>query len=301
LYGDGGQVVKLTTAPTFLRQSADSPIGEFALRLLVEFPGGETHVIGTATVVTGHLVLTARHNLEDVVRRFGATERSAANLEVTDYALRLIQILPGPRTAIWNVCTAWTSPDSDLALLHLALHGQTAPVRPIEWRGPYLRALPPPVGSVVAAFGYHSSKVSTTPYPNGTYHLDLKDEGTTATGVIEEILPSGQPSGRFNFPCYRVAARFDAGMSGGPVFDEQGLLCGIISGTYGSPDGLPLSYVATLWPMLRIVISGGRPDPYPKNATYPVIDLALNGLVHVIGLEDVDPAQFPGRRLPVRR
>ena len=36
------------------------------------------------------------------------------------------------------------------------------------------------------------------------------------------------------FPCYHVGARFDAGMSGGPVFDEYGSLCGLVCASLGS-------------------------------------------------------------------
>lgn len=289
---------RLTTDPTFVRQAPDSPIGEVAVKLVVQFPSGETHVIGTATIITGFLAVTARHNLIDVVERFGAQQDTNA-LEVTDYALRLIQVLSGPRYAIWEVRSAWTSGETDLALLHLALQGQSAPVWAIESRSLMTRALPPAVGEVVAAFGYHSSVTKTTRNPDGSYHLDLNDEGATTTGVVEEILPNGQPSGRFNFPCYRVAARFDAGMSGGPVFDEPGRLCGIISGTYGMPEGRPLSYVTTLWPMLRMRISADR-SGFPKNTTYPVIDLASAGLLHVADLAELDPGQLPGRRPPRR-
>jgi hypothetical protein len=292
--------MKLTTSPTFKRQSDDTPVSEFALRLVVQYPDGETHPIGTGTVVLGHLVLTAKHNLDDIVERFGARQTNEG-LEVGEYAVRLIQIMPGPRYVIWNVFSAWMSAESDLALLHLGLSGQSAPEQPIVWRQPPIRALPPRAGSVVAAFGYHSSLTKTTRNEDGSYHLDLRDEPATATGVIEEILPQGQPAGRFTFPCYRVAARFDAGMSGGPVFDEMGCLCGIISGTYGVTDDKPLSYVAMLWPMLRMLISENRPHPHAQNVSYPVIDLALMGLLFVVDLSDLDPAQFPGRQLPARK
>ncbi|MCH8208036.1 MAG: hypothetical protein IIA62_03115 [Nitrospinae bacterium] len=130
--------------------------------------------------------------------------------------------------------------------------------------------------------------------------MDINDEPTSSTGEIEEVLPNGNPSGRFNFPCFRVNARFDAGMSGGPVLDRDGLVCGIISGTYGNVDGNDISYVATLWPMLRTVIPANRGGNYPSNVKYPAIDLALDNLMYVEGLSELDPELFPGKTLPNR-
>jgi hypothetical protein len=268
--------------------------------MLVEYAGGETYVIGTATIVAGYLAITARHNFDAIVQRFGAKQTGPLQMEIADYAVRLYQITPGPNYVIWNVVTAWPSPDTDIAFLHLALHGRSDPDAPIIWRTPFLSMFPPPVGAGISAFGYHSSRVTTKPNPGGGYHLQLDDEPTATTGAVEEILPNGQPSGRFTFPCYRVCARFDPGMSGGPVFDESGVLCGLISGTLteGTVDETPISYVATLWPMFRTLISANRGDKYPRDIQYPAIDLALDGLIHAIGLERLDPLQFPGRRLP---
>ena len=63
---------------------------------------------------------------------------------------------------------------------------------------------------------------------------------------------------------------------------------------------MPLSYVATLWPMLTTVISIDRGEAYPRGVEYPMIDLALDKLINVVGLEQLDPTLFPGRTLPSR-
>ena len=282
--------------PTFVRQPLDTPMKEVALRVLVELPDGETHVIGTATIVSGFLAVTARHVIDGIIERFGAAN-GERGFEISHYAVRLYQTLPGPRYLVWNVAAAWPSAESDLALLHLSFHKLSHPGRPIEWRCPMIVSLAPPLGTVVAAFGYHSSTVTTARNPDDGYHLDLRDVPQASTGEVEEILPRGQPAGRFTFPCYRVAARFDAGMSGGPVYDVRGRLCGIISGTYGITDERPISYVAMLWPMLRLKISANRAGPYPKDVTYPLIDLAIDGLMRVVDMDSLDAAQFAGRQL----
>lgn len=287
-------------SPTFVRQPADTPISEVAMRVVVEFEGKEAHVIGTATIVAGYLAVTAGHVLDDIVERFGKGKPEADQFVVSDYAIRLIQITPGPHYVLWSVHTAWRCRYSDLALLHLGLHRTSSPEIPVAWRTPRMRLLPPPVGSPLAGFGYHSSRVEITPKPDGNYHIDLQDDPTATTGRVEEILDRGQPSGKFRFPCFRVNARFDGGMSGGPVYDEHGALCGIISGTMfqGTHEEEPISYVATLWPMLKTVISADRGDRFPRGVQYPMIDLALDGQIHTVGLSELDPREFPDKTLP---
>lgn len=243
--------------PTFVLQPADTSVSEIALRVLVEFEGGETHVIGTAVLVAGYLAITAGHVLDDILTRFGEGHLEDGTHKISNYAVRLYQILPGPEYVVWNVFTCWKCPDSDLAVLHLGLFGRSDPNTSIVWRNPAMHFTGPAVGTAIVAFGYCGSQVKITPKSGGGYHLDLDDEPIASTGVVEEILIAGQPSGNFTFPCYRVAARFDGGMSGGPVFDNTGVLQGIVSGTLSAGDdtNAPISYVCMLWPLLRLLIS----------------------------------------------
>jgi hypothetical protein len=283
--------------PSFVRQPADTNISEIALRLLVEFPGGETHIVGTALLIGPRLAVTARHNLDDIIERFGAKTVSEKTAVVQEYAVRLYQILPGPQYNIWNVSSAWPC-ETDIAILELTPHGRTHPQVPVAWVTPMLTFAPLAVGQTVAGFGYHSSTVDTPPQPGGEHHIDLNDAPTVTTGQVEEILPTGNPGGRFTFPCFRVGARFDGGMSGGPVFAPDGFVCGLISGTLGNVDGEPISYVASLWPMLLMMISAKGPGNRPPHTPYAMIDLVLLGTIKAVGLEYLDPSLFLGRILP---
>ncbi len=103
-----------------------------------------------------------------------------------------------------------------------------------------------------------------------------------------------------NFPCFEVQAKFARGMSGGVVIDEDGRLCGLVcAGTeFADASAAPLSYAATLWPFLATTISADRGDNYPRGVEYPAIDLALDKIISVTLLEDLDAGHFPGRTLP---
>ena len=190
------------------------------------------------------LVITASHVLDYVVRQFGAQRKTENNAEISDYALRLYQVLPGPVYRIWNVYNAWTCP-TDIAILHVGLWRTSLSEETIPWKVPRLRALPPPIGQKVIAFGYRESKVLVTADAEGTHHIEVNDKPTITIGEIKQIYTSGRDSVLLPFPCYEVEARFDAGMSGSMVIDENGALCGLVCASLSSsdPDMRPVSYV----------------------------------------------------------
>ena len=84
-----GMIHNLPQTPAFRDERPDSPISEIALRVLVEFEGGKTHVIGTATLIGAYLAITAKHVLEHALREFGVLKKATASQEVRDYAIRL--------------------------------------------------------------------------------------------------------------------------------------------------------------------------------------------------------------------
>jgi hypothetical protein len=279
---------------TFVEQPSDTPVSEIALRVLVEYEDGESYVIGTATLIAPFLALTAKHVLDEITTKYGAEDAKDGAKEITGYSVRLYQCLPGPHYVVYQVFSAWSCSDTDISVLHLGFFGGSNPTSPLNWRTPPLVFGAPPVGSTLAAFGYHSSIVKTQPAEGGNYHMELDDKPTTSTGIVEQILPQGQPSGNFTFPCYMMAARFDGGMSGGPVFNEEGALCGIISGSLspGDEQDEPISYVCVLWPILRLLISVNRGPKYPRDVKYPIAHLVRDRQIHTraISFNGIDPA-----------
>jgi Trypsin-like peptidase domain len=291
-------VHNLPDTHAFIDARADDPISEFALRVVVERPNWNLVVVGTATLIAAHLAVTARHVLEYALQTFGFKAQSATEAEIDSFEIKLYQVLPGPIYRLWRVHTAWPT-STDIAILHLGLDRATVPDETIDWRSPRLRVMPPPVGQRVVAFGYHSGKIEVTESPDGTHHIVLNDRPTTSIGTIRQIYPTGRDRVMLPFPCYEIEARFDPGMSGGMVVDETGALCGLICASLqqSDVDAPPISYVASLWPMLKTAISVNRGDRYPRDVSYPMIDLAVDGLLAVSDLSALDPQEFPGKRL----
>ena len=290
------------TIPAFRDAPATDPVQEIALRVVVELPNWEMHVIGSAVFIAGNLAITARHVLEAAVRGFGRP-REEGGAVIAEHALRLYQVVPEPLLyRVWNVSRAWACA-TDIALLHVQLDRTSGAEQNVQWRVPALRMFPPPTGQIVFAFGYREGRIEVTEGTDGTHHIDVNDRGTTSVGTIGTIFPERRDASMLTFPCFEVNARFAPGMSGGLVLDDRGALCGLVCAgmQFEDPDHCPLSYAATLWPMLTTQISIDRGDAHPRGVEYPVIDLALDGLIHAIGLEELDPVLFPGRTLPTRR
>jgi len=284
---------KLQLTPAFRDASISDPIQEIALRVVVELPGWNFHVLGTATLIAGYLAITAKHVLEAAFR-FGVTNTSSE--QVDGFALKLYQVLPhesGPIYRIWNVLEAWMC-ESDIAILHLSLDQASDLEKGVLWRAPRLRVMPPPSGENVIAFGYRESKIAVSVGDDGTHHIQLNDVGSISIGKVGQIFTERRDASLLKFPCFEVHARFAHGMSGGLVIDENGCVCGLVCAGMDFPDpsAPPLSYAVTLWPMLKTIISANRGDGYARGVEYATFELALAKIINVVRVEELDPTLF---------
>jgi len=273
---------RLSTFPLdkpFERQEPTTSLSEMALRLVVNFYTEDAYVIGTATVICGNLLVTAKHVLLAAVDQFDVENPC----RMIDKPIAAVQVLPGPEYNVWDVVEGILDPVSDIALLRLGTNpGRSNPNNLHVWRQPRVNPFAPDVGDRVAAFGYRKSLVRVTRNADGGSHTELNDEPMISVGVVGQIHEM-QRDRLLPFPCYQVSARFDAGMSGGPVYDETGCMCGLVcSGFEGAHlDGEPVSYVTTLWPLFRLIVNGDRGDDYPRGVHYPAIELARGGQITV--------------------
>lgn len=274
---------RLSTFPLhkpFEKQATTTSMSEVGHRLVVNAFSDNAQVIGTATIIAGHLLLTARHVLDAIV---SSTPCVPGHNQINN-TLHAFQLLPGPEYLVWDVIEAWPCPVSDIALLHLGSNPyRSHPEKAFQWRQPRLNAFAPEIGETVAAFGYRKMTVGVSINSRGGRHIELNDEPMISVGKVKDIYELRRDNVFLPFPCYQVSARFDGGMSGGPVYDETGLLCGLVcSNVHGShKHGEPISYVTSLWPMFRQIISADRGDNYPRGVDYQVIELARGNQISV--------------------
>ena len=281
---------RLSTFPVdkpFEKLEPATPIAEVVLRLVVDLYSDTPLVVGSATVLCGHLLVTARHVLFSVpgLDVSPSVESTSRATDITvDRGLAAVQVLPGPEYVIWDVISAIAHPGSDLALLQTSSNPRRSdPDNPHRWSAPRVNPFAPQVNERVAAFGYRRGRARASRDAAGELDIVVEGEFMSSVGIVREIHEWRRDQGMLQFPCYQVGARFDAGMSGGPVFDEYGSLCGLVcSGFDGSHKaGEPISFVTTLWPLFALIIGGDRGDDYPRGVQYPAIELARDGQIYV--------------------
>jgi len=140
----------LPPTPAFRDSPATDAAQEIALRVIAEFPGWQFYQLGTSVLIGGHLAITAKHVLDDPIRRFGCTQ-TAKGLEVTGYSIRLLQVLPGPIYRMWNVSRAWIT-STDIAVLHIGLDRTSEDKPDVAWRSPLPLRMYADCGEKVLAF-----------------------------------------------------------------------------------------------------------------------------------------------------
>lgn len=267
--------------PTFKPVGPFSPIEKVAGCMAALGPNNKIVVSGTCVRIAPNLYLTARHVLTDFLDQF---KHEGQDVEFTVW---IIHVFDGPEYAIWEMESFWLSPHSDLAIFQTHPYNDTAGDQTIV-HSVGLELAPPPIGSRVSAFGHHKAEGRITVNEVGSNHYEINTGKAASVGEVREIHNLRRDSFRLNFPCYRVNARFDGGMSGGPVFNDQGHLCGVVCSSlppFGE-DEEHCSYVASLWPLMGLTVDFDITGAKTISSS-PLIELAREGLIHVYGLQKI--------------
>ena len=148
--------------------------------------------------------------------------------------------------------------------------------------------LPPPKGEKITAFGYASTLVVDEIGQKVKFELNP----SISTGIVTEVFPEKRDTCQLPFPSYEIQGHFIGGMSGGPVFNESGELCGLVcSGLSDASveysDESPVAWGVVLWPIVGIRINHSIPgviSPPP----YTLIELARAGLIDICGWQYVE-------------
>ena len=262
------------TKPQWVTLQGSTRVTEMALRLLARASDGRLDPAGSAVMLGDTMAVTARHVVQDYWDKLDGRPLTSG-LTSTFELVAVRGLRDCKRVVVYLVEGFTLSPTSDLAVLFLRPRG---PVPSCAL--PILDLIPPAVGATIVGVGFHSG---TARESDGT--IAVNHQAHTSSGRVIKVEDERRDNFSHTFPCFQVDARFDGGMSGGPVFDERGLVCGIICSNMPpfSPDEEHVSYVTTLWPLMALQAPRG-----PNGTHVPLRELAASGQIRAEGWRDVE-------------
>jgi Trypsin-like peptidase domain len=218
----------------------------------------ELEPVGTAFLIGPSLAFTATHTIDDVSE---------------DYAVIAQQIVDHGKTPLlWSVTAMYRSPAAvseddrplDIAVLALEAFGEAIETERHRRFFFELNVATPRIGQKVVAYGF--TKSATRRAADDPFLFETTHRFRHVEGVVSEVRWPHRDLGMMPWPCFAVEADFDPGMSGGPIFNSQSQVCGVVS----SGGILGLSWGSILWPALRISLDGIH-----------LLDLARRGVIRV--------------------
>lgn len=249
-----------------------------------EPPRMQVMAAGSGVFVAPFLAITARH----VSRALFDLEGGDPGLTNADairnslHAPFMFQILqparqPSPN-ALWHVDHSRDFLHTDLCLMQVSAENGDALAIQYTWPTRFLdlELIPPGVGEAVQAFGYPCHAVRT----DGT-QLFIDAPATFSEGTVRAVHSPFRDRVMLNFPVFEVEMWADKGFSGGPVF-HQGKLCGlVVAGLDSDEPGEHVTYVASLWPLLRANVDFGL------GKSFLIQDLLRRGVLSASGWSDL--------------
>lgn len=260
-----------------------------AVMPLVAFREGDVRPLGTCFNISPHgLVLTARHVVDEALQ-IGHWKGETPYTYDGEWWLGAIYVrepLPGENVdglfgGLLPARKAYLRDDLDIAVLSLNLPVNQNTGEYLHL--PQLRLSPglPMLGSECFGLGYHSMKSHSRSNPSGLtkYVVEHSQSYSATRGIIEEVHFPKRDSANLHFPCFRTSARFDGGMSGGPVMNGVLDVIGVICSSFGENEGSHISYASLIGPALLIQVEETLATGNSKDVL--LYDFVLGGSVVV--------------------
>jgi hypothetical protein len=214
------------------------------IMLSVAFTDGEKHFIeGTAVLIAPGIAITATHVIE---HRKNAIE--TGSIAIGCFGL-------SDPVQFWRVSTITFAPNSDLTILGLTY--ASALPRENTFHQAVLSTRLPSLGEKLSIIGFRAKENHfEITDPKNHYH---SGDIFLCNGSVTERYIEGRDKFLIPWPCLEVSCASWGGMSGGPVFDQNGHLIGLLSTSFSSEDNQGPSYISLLWPAMTCTFSGGWP------------------------------------------
>jgi hypothetical protein len=216
------------------------------------------HTYGSGVMVGPGLALCAAH----VVREHDFYSK----LQRGDATLVVQAPLSDGGMLLWTVLRISLVPDSDLAVLSMALTSRYPADR--RFMTAWLTTRMPALGEVLTVTGLSAVGNGTEAIAS---RIRIEMTPQYQFGRVIDRYPNGRDQ-RLPGPCLAIECAVPGGTSGGPVFDRLGYLIGLLSASY---DGVAISFVSHLWPALVRAQASPvwPPAPYKRPAPGTLLHL----------------------------
>lgn len=198
-----------------------------------------------------------------------------------------------------NIDEAWYSQEGgpDIGLCSL---------QPIERNGQRLSFVPlkldlnvPMPGQIIGGYGYRLMDGTIDHESDKALEIAFKQRATLTSGRIIQVQEERRDRAMLSWPCFETNARFDPGMSGGPVFNEQGCVCGVICSSLAAPPDSSqshYSHASLIWPSLACHMEvSTAPGVQPSNfSLYDLVRanfIVINGDITRFFVEQINPTE----------
>lgn len=239
-----GQTIKISGVlmpPSAISQSADMrpPNHVDGAFLLVALWVGETsHVWGSAALVAPSVAVAAAHVIQAMVEH-----RDAVGGPSQIFAIGVGQ----NSLDIWNVENIRGREGYDVVLMEMNLgkpdYGS------VEFRVFEPTTRLPKVGDPILMLGFVADNHEVI-IPDGDAPVINMGKHYASIGQVTATYPQGRDKVMLPGSCIEVAADTLRGMSGGPAFDKDGHLVGLITSGLESENGTGPTFISLLWQAL---------------------------------------------------
>lgn len=254
---------------------------------------------GTAfNVANFGLMMTARHVIDHAIELQRGTPGSWIGVQYVGPSAGqdVPDLLGGPMP----ISSASINAALDLALLQHPLPHDGAGPMPLKLPALPLRPRLPAVGAEVIALGYNLFDFEFDGMDSSRVVMAGQQEFAVARGQVTEVFPSCRDSAMLHFPSFQTDARYDAGMSGGPVIDVRtGRVVGVVCSSYeGESDSTGyVSFASALAPAFALEVLA-EVDGISRQ--WRLLEFANLGLVPVDGtITDLQTLDHPDGRVTV--
>jgi hypothetical protein len=221
--------------------------------LSIHFANIETHSIeGSGVLVAPGIALCSKHVIIPNLEKIMTSQLGAIAMALSRSGVQ-----------IWRISKITLIGNSDLAIIGLTYASKLPDQN--SFNVAIISTRLPKIGEKLLIGGFRASdyNFNVSVDDNNQRVMNCSGNVLCSTGIITNRFPTGRDLSMLPGPALEVGCPSFGGMSGGPVFDSQGMLVGLLSSSY---DDGP-SYVSLLWPALASEFEGGWPTQLFKGKT----------------------------------